>query len=595
MKKFHSVIMILLILTISINAQSNASEEIEIKELKEHIGYLASDELEGRKPGTEGIEKAADYIVEQLELLDVKPIGDDYFQSFEIVKDLKAGDNNSLAFGDFEGELGANYTPSPISSSAELKADVVFAGYGFQIDEDSLKWNDYEGIEVESNWVMILRGSPSSSGDSDSFEDYSSLRKKVLTARDNKAGGVIFVSGKEYDEADELMEISYNSRETDAGLPIVHVKRSVADQMLANKKVTIEDLEKQLAAEKSQKSFSLDLTADISTDIIKITEETKNVIALLEGSDPALKNEYVVIGAHYDHLGYGGPGSGSRKPDTVAVHNGADDNASGTTAAIEIFERLAAHRDELKRSVIFMAFSAEEMGLLGSKQFTNNPLVELNKIKFMINLDMVGRLHPEEKDVTIGGVGTAVGLEDMIMTYADFTDLNIKTSKEGYGPSDHASFYAKDIPVMFVFTGIHEDYHTPADDPNTINYEGEKQVADFIYSIALEIINAPEALVYQEAGPKESMSRGKRFKVTLGIMPDVAGGSGNGVTADAVIEGRPAYFAGMKKGDRIVALDGKEVKDIYDYMNRLSSFKQGQRINVDVMRDDKIVILIVDL
>jgi Zn-dependent M28 family amino/carboxypeptidase len=316
---------------------------------------------------------------------------------------------------------------------------------------------------------------------------------------------------------------------------------------------------------------------------------------MIEGNDPQLKNEYVLIGAHYDHLGYGGPGSGSRTPDTIAVHNGADDNASGTTAAIEIFERLANHKEELNRSVIFMAFSAEEMGLIGSKYFTNNPLVELNKIKFMINLDMVGRLNPEEKDLTIGGVGTALGLEDMIKTYADFTDLKVKTSKEGYGPSDHASFYAKDIPVMFVFTGIHEDYHTPADDPNTINYEGEKQVADFVYNIALEIINLPEALAYQEAGPKQSMSSGRRFKVTLGIMPDVAGGNGDGVTADAVIEGRPAYFAGMQKGDRIVALDGKEVKDIYDYMNRLSSFKPGQRINVDVMRGDKKVILIVDL
>lgn len=595
MKKFYFLVMILLILTVSVNAQSSVSEEIKIDELKEHIGYLASDELEGRKPGTDGIEKAAEYLAGQLELLGVKPLGDNYFQSFEIVKGIKTGENNSLKFGDFEGTMGVDYTPSPISSSAKLEADVVFAGYGFNIDEDSLKWNDYEGIDVEANWVMILRGAPSSGGHSDPYEDYSSLRKKVLTARDNKAGGVIIVSGKDFDEADELMELSYNSGETDAGLPIVHVKRSVADKMLSNKNVTIEDLENQLTAEKIQKSFALDLTAVIQTDIINITEETKNVVALLEGNDPELKDEYILIGGHYDHLGFGGPGSGSRTPDTSAIHNGADDNASGTSAALEIFERLAAHRDELKRSVIYMAFSAEEMGLIGSKYFTNNPLVELNKIKFMINLDMVGRLNPEEKDLTLGGVGTATGLEDMIMTYADFTDLNIKTSKEGYGPSDHAAFYAKDIPVMFVFTGIHEDYHTPADKPNTINYEGEKQVADFIYNIALEIINLPEALVYQEAGPKESMSRGKKFKVTLGIMPDVAGGSGNGVTADAVIEGRPAYFAGMQKGDVIIALDGKEVKDIYDYMNRLSNFKQGQRINVDVMRGDKKVILIVDL
>ena len=595
MKIIKSLLIICLIPALNVQAQDGFTEEIGINELKQHIGYLASDELEGRKPGTEGIEKAAEYIAEQLDLLDVTPLGDDYFQTFEIIKDLKAGENNTLKFGDFEGTPGVDYTPAPISSSGELEAEVVFAGYGFTIDEDDLKWNDYAGIDVEGKWVMILRGAPSADGHSDPYQDYSSLRKKVLTARDNNAGGVIFVSGKEFDESDGLMELSYNSGETSAGLPIVHVKREAADKMLAGKNTTIEALEKELGTGKKARSFNLGITADIETEIVKITEETKNVIALLEGNDPDLKNEYVLIGAHYDHLGYGGPGSGSRKPDTSAVHNGADDNASGTTAAIEIFERLAAHRKELKRSVIFMAFSAEEMGLIGSKYFTNNPPVELNKIKFMINLDMVGRLDPVEKDLTIGGVGTAAGLEDMVKTYADFTDLNIKTSKEGYGPSDHAAFYAKDIPVMFVFTGIHEDYHTPSDDPNTINYEGEKQVADFVYNIAFDLINLPEALAYQEAGPKQAMSSGRRFKVTLGIMPDVAGGNGDGVTADAVIEGRPAYYAGMQKGDRIIALDGKEVKDIYDYMNRLSGFKPGQRINVDVMRGEKKVILIVDL
>jgi hypothetical protein len=291
----------------------------------------------------------------------------------------------------------------------------------------------------------------------------------------------------------------------------------------------------------------------------------------------------------------GGPGSGSRRPDTLAVHNGADDNASGTAAIMEIIERLAAMQPHPRRSIVFASFSAEEMGLLGSKEFVNHPPVDLSKVQAMVNLDMVGRLDPKTHGISIGGVGTAKGLEDRVRKYTEQHGLHATFSQEGYGPSDHASFYTKDIPVLFFFTGINEDYHTPDDDADRINYEGEKQVADCVADIVADLANGDERLAFTEAGPKQPKEGRRRFKVTLGIMPDVTGGDGSGLRVDAVMDGRPAKVAGMLKGDVIVSMEGKSVTNIYDYMARLSECKSGQRISVEVRRGDEVKVLIVQL
>ncbi len=587
---------LLVILSCVLLAQVNDTPEITVDELKGHIGYLASDELEGRKPGTPGIEKAAVYIVEQLEAIDAQKVDGSYFQTLEIVTDLKAGDNNKLVFGDVAGKVNEDFVPLNISENVEVEADIVFVGYGFQFDEDTLKWNDYADVNAEGKWVLILRGSPSGGGHGpDPYANYASLRKKILTARDNKAAGVLFVSGKQFDEADELIELSFSRRETSAGLPAIQIKRSLADKIVTTGNKTIDTLEAELNESKSPVSFTINAKLNAQTDLVKTTAETKNVVAILEGNDPMLKNEYVILGAHYDHLGYGGVGSGSRSPDEHAIHNGADDNASGTSAIIEVFEKFAGNKDKLKRSILFLAFTAEEMGLIGSKYFVDNPFIDLENLHFMFNLDMVGRLNDSTKNLTIGGTGTAVGLEAILQKHVDESGLNVKFNSEGYGPSDHASFYAKDVPVAFFFTGVHEDYHKPSDDAHLINYEGEKIVADLVYDIAFDLANMSDALVYQEAGPKEPKNTYRRFKVTLGIMPDVASSDTEGLRADAIIEGRPAHNAGMKKGDIIIAMEGKSVNDIYDYMNRLADFKPGQRISVDVMRGSEKVILIVDL
>ncbi len=594
MKKIFITSFLILLPAINLIAQSDISEDIKISELKEHIHYLASEELEGRKPGTVGGKLAAEYLRKQLKKLDVTLMGDNGFQYFEILQDIKLGENNSFSFNGYNGKVKENFTPMAISAKGKLNAEAVFAGYGFSFEEDSVSWNDYEDIDAENKWAIILRGSPDDSHGSP-YSNYSSLRKKILLAKDNGARGVIFVSGEQFDPTDELIKISVNRREANVDIPILHIKREVINKFLEEYELTITDLENNLNENLSPVSFEIEKEIMAEVDLVEIKEKTQNVVAMIEGSHPQLKEEYLVIGAHYDHLGYGGYDSGSRQPDTTAIHFGADDNASGTAANLELFEKLSFNKEKLKRSIIYLAFGAEEMGLLGSKFFTDNPFFKLSKVKFMNNLDMVGKLDNDSKTMTVGGTGTAIGLSDLIRSLDEQSELNLEQSSEGYGPSDHASFYTYDIPVAFFFSGVHADYHTPRDTPDKLNYEGAKLIADFAYDLVFEIANEDEALVFQEAGPKERSQSYRRFKVTLGIMPDVAGTVKNGLRADAVIEGRPAHSGGMKKGDVIVAIDGKPIKDIYDYMNRLSDYKPGDRINVDVMRGEKKVILIIDL
>ncbi len=591
-------IRLFLILFLFISTASNYAQEsadITIPELRQHISFLASDSLKGRKPGTNEDKIAANYIREQLIQNKLSLLGDDGFQKFSVLSSIEAGENNTLQSGNFQAELGKDFTPLSFSENGKLSATLAFVGYGFDFEKDSLAWNDYDGVDVQNKWCLMLRGDPEIDNPNSPYSPYSSLRKKVLVAKDHGATGVIFVSGEKFDKEDQLIELIYDKSMSNAGIPVIHIKRALADLILKDQNKTIANLEKVLNETKKPHSFETGQTVAAEVEIIKNEDLTQNIVALLPGSDDVLKNEYIVIGAHYDHLGMGGPGSGSRRPDTLAIHNGADDNASGVAAILEIVEKLAAQKNDLKRSVIFVAFGAEEMGTLGSSFFVNNPLVDLKRIKFMFNLDMIGRLDTLNSNLSIGGVGTARELEDLVKNIADQHKLKISVSKEGYGPSDHANFYANDIPVLAFFTGAHEDYHTPADDVEFINFDGEKMISDIVFDLAKRVANQPKAFVYQQAGPKERPGGRRRFKVTLGIMPDHVATDIKGMKVQLVIKDRPAYLGGMQKGDIIVAMEGKPVNDIYDYMNRLNEFKPGQRISIEVMRNGKKEILIVEL
>ena len=578
------------------HAQLPVADDITVEELYDHVAFLASDSLKGRKPGTPEGDIAATYIRDQIKKDGLTLLGDNGFQYFDVVTAVEPGPANSLSFDDYSAKINEDYIPLAFSKDTSAQAQVVFVDYGFDFDEDSVAWHSYQDVDVKGKYVLILRGDPDPERGNSIFESYNSLRHKVLKAKDKGAIGVLFVSGKNMDPDDALIEMTVNDGRTSAGVQVVHIKRTVADKLLEKQKVTIESLEKEINETRQPKSIKLDKAVNLATEVVKKSERTQNVVGLLPGNDPVLKNEYIVIGAHYDHLGMGGSGSGSRRPDTLAIHNGADDNASGVASILEIVEKMASHKNELKRSVIFIAFGAEEMGLLGSKFFTDNPLIDIKNVKTMLNLDMVGSLNKETKALTVGGTGTAVGLSDLVNQLADSTKLVIKQSTEGYGPSDHASFYMKDIPVLFFFTGVTEEYHTPNDIIDSLNIAGEKTVSDYAYDLAMAIDTRADALVYQEAGPKVQMEGGRRsLKVTLGIMPDFASENTKGLRADMVIKDRPAYRAGMQNGDIIIAMDGKPVGDIYEYMARLKEFKKGQRISVDIMRGDEKIVLIVEL
>ena len=322
---------------------------------------------------------------------------------------------------------------------------------------------------------------------------------------------------------------------------------------------------------------------------------THNIIAVLPGKDKQLKHEYIVVGSHYDHLGMGGKDSGSRRPDTLGVHPGADDNASGDAVVLELAKYFKKARSP--RSIIFAFFGAEEQGLIGSKNFLEwmkkddaqriNLPQDKKGIVAMVNLDMVGRMR--DHAMSVSGTGTSSEFKAMAEAAAEQTNVNISCTPDGYGPSDHASFVAQEIPVLFLTTGGHMEYHTPDDVPSTLNYDGMQQTLDFSKELITRIANMPTTPDYISVPSTNKMKHGK-FKVTLGLMPDVMGASRiPGLRADIVVAGKSAHNAGIRSGDIIQEIDGKPVKNMDDYMQRLSELEPDTTIPVKVLRNEEIL------
>lgn len=570
--------------------------EISKEELNDHIVFLASDSLKGRYPGTEEMDVAATYIQNEFKNAGLKMIDGTGLQEFEVTTAISRGEQNTLQIEDSVYTVGDDFVPYAFTANSSLQGDVVFAGYGFNFNRKGLEWNDFKNIDVKGKWVLMLTGDPEIDSANSIFASYSGDREKTLTATDAGAAGVLLVSGPVMDARDKLISLHYDKTSGNSGVPVMNIKRSVANHLLRNSGYTIDELEAYLNEKRQPKSLDLNITASGSTEVNQVKVKTHNVVGLIEGSDPVLKDEMIVIGAHYDHLGFGGPESGSRMPDTVAIHNGADDNASGVAAIIEIAEKLASHKKELKRSVLVVAFSAEEMGLLGSKYFVQNPAYDVKQFKAMVNLDMVGRMK-EDNSVLIAGVGTSEEGEALLKDLEKIdTTMFFGYSPDGYGPSDHAAFYAEGVPVFFLSTGAHDEYHTPFDDSDKINMEGEKKIADYSYALMMNLINRDSSLRFKENDMSDERKRGRRgFSVTLGIMPDYAGVENKGLRIDGLRTGGPADKAGMQKGDIIVAIDGKPIKNIYDYMHRLNQLEKGKTASVDVIRGEQQIILLVQL
>ena len=557
--------------------------EITSAELQSHINYLASDELKGRGSGTEECYTAAKYIENEFIKSGLKPLfGESYLQEFPFIASIEMTGNNSLKISAGEKiispELNKEYITVPFSGKTNVTGEIVFAGFG--ISAPDLEYDDYAEIKVDGKIVVVLRNSPEPNVPHSKFDNHSSIRKKAAVARDKGAVGIIFVNGyEEFKKDDDLVSFEYDLGGAIADFGAVNVKMNKIEELFKSSNRSFEDHYNKIVNEKKPASFIFEnCSASFSTEVIEVQKISWNIAGYFEGNDNELKNEFVVIGAHFDHLGMGG--SGSLNMSVIPeIHNGADDNASGTSGVLELVEKFYSEKDKLKRNVIFVAFSGEELGLLGSNYFVNNIPYTPEKIISMINMDMIGRM--KDSSLIVYGTGTSSNFKE-ILNQNNKYDLKLSFKDDGFGPSDHSSFYGKKIPVLFFFTGTHEDYHKPSDDAEKINSWGAEKVVNYVYDVAMNIINdevRPDYLLVErkDAGPMPGR------KVWVGTVPDFASDV-DGYKISGVSDGSPAQIAGLQGGDIIVQFGEKKISNIYDFTYAIADYAPGDTVSVIVKR-----------
>ena len=573
------------------------SAEIMSFEILAHIKYLASDNLNGRLPGTPGSKLAIDYISKHWEAQGVEPAGTKgYKQPFSFINSVSLGKRNMLRIRNSRKQyiVQKDFIPLGSSGNGSINEDVVFIGYGLDIN-DSLSWRDYADIDVRGKWVLLLLDGPDGDSPHSPYGRHKTLYNKIIVARDHGAGGILFMNRFQTEDENNLRTLQYRQSSSTVGLPVIQITHSLADEMLIKHGQSIAELRSKLDEQLTPLSFTVDCKVSANVNLKFGKEIATNMIGFIEGNDPVLKDEYIIVGAHFDHLGLGGRRSGSLNPDTLIIHNGADDNASGTAGILELSYKFMSNRHLLKRSVLVICFDAEEKGLLGSKYYVKNPARNISNTAMMVNMDMVGRLN--DSPVVLGGVGSSGNFVNIIEDASNRHTLEIETNMGGmdFGRSDHASFYRENIPVLFFFTGAHEDYHKPTDDWDKIDYKGEKKILDFIYDLIIDVSQLEEKPVFTEIETNTDNNQNPVFKVTFGIIP-AYGSQKVGLEIDGLSKkDGPAAKAGMKKGDIITAINGKDVRNIYDYMARLTDLKPGQRVKVKINREDGEKELILEL
>ncbi|MEP6740988.1 MAG: M20/M25/M40 family metallo-hydrolase [bacterium] len=613
---------------------------------------MLPDKLEGRRTGSEGANLAAEYIAKEFSRYGLqRSIGYDtqgmsileadspnrYLQKFPYVAGVELGKRN---------ELTVKLLANPNSKNEPLKADVFFTprlsedwlplglsapgkivnvpavlvGYGITASE--LKYDDYANARATRKIAIAFSGTPDGSNPHGQFARYEGIRWKAIAARNAGAKALVIIANETNFKEDPLSRLRYDNTLGDAGLPVIAISRQTGERLLSAESPLLATVEQRLRANQpasdAEQSPVLPLhTAliTLSTDVVHHEVPASNVIGIVNGFDPVLKNETIVIGAHYDHLGRGG--EGSLAPREGEIHHGADDNASGTAGLLEL-ARMFASSDSPRprRTLVFVAFSGEEEGLLGSDYYVNHPIRPLANTVAMVNMDMIGRM--KNNKLIVGGVGTAQGWRDVIaidnlaskpISRAELANpaqirgkvtlvtgpngqlssaivhvpgFDLSLSEDGYGPSDHSSFYAKKIPVLFLWTGTHEDYHKPSDTADKINYEDEARILNLVTRVVRELDANDKRPVYTVA-KSESQGRTMGFRVYLGTIPNYAD-SGDGLLLDGVRDESPAAKAGIKAGDRIVKLAGRDVHNVYDYTYALGEMKAGQEYEVELLR-----------
>ena len=591
-RSIYAFICLLLIggLLIVVNSKG-PSKNITEDEIMNHIRYLSHENREGRLPGSRGSKDAIAYLIKQLKSYGVRPGNQDsYTQPFDIKTGIRLGKNNVLIINKDTLKVEMDYIPISFSANGRFSGEAVFVGYGFQINENELKWDDYKGIDVKEKWVIVMRNSPDRNNQHSIYQPHSSMHKKMLVARDNGAKGIAFISQI---EDEDLYPLTYISEYKNNIMPSLILSNDKADKIMNRIGWSRKQIQERMNRSLKPLNFKLgNLIIDGEIDLIPETTRGANVIGLIYSGNRSFRDEYIVIGAHFDHLGYGGKGSGSRNPDKNTIHPGANDNASGTAGLLELAQKLSSQKSRLKRSILLIGFDAEERGLLGAKHFMRSPPIKIDNITTMINMDMIGRVS--DSTFTVSGVGTSPYFEPLLDSLKKDRLFKLKMNKPGFGPSDHAAFYLENIPVLFFFSGFHDEYHTPEDTWRLINLDGEKQILDFIYDLVFHLSRTQDRPIFQEAGPKETQANTPRnFNVTLGVMPSY-GSIKEGLEISGISKKNgPADKAGIKKGDVIISLNNKPIKDIYEYMDRLSELKPGMTIPIIIRRSEETITLTV--
>jgi len=563
------------------------------EEFRSGVYALADDSMEGRGLGTQGIHRAADWIERRLMALGMKPaFGKSYRQPFDIKTGVTPVSGNHLdVVRNHDGQVpDSSWVPLGFSSSGSFSGEVAFLGYG--IDAPPLQYRELQGIDLKGKIALMLRYEPQERDSASKFDGkkpsrWSALRYKVLQARERGARAVVFVTGPIQDEGKDRIPLLQNDGpESPAGIPVIQVKTSVAQEWLRSAGIDLERFQKDVDRDLKPRSVASTGTQIEGTVALKATfEKAENLAGVIPGRG-SLQNEYVVIGAHYDHLGYGG--EHSMRPNEHAIHNGADDNASGTVGAMLIGEELRRSLAEVpdRRSILIALFSGEEVGLAGSAWFVQHPPVPIQGVAAMINLDMVGRLR-EDQLIALGS-DTAPEWKDLIDRAAQSASLHVTSRGDGYGPSDQTSFYAAGVPVLFLFTGSHEQYHTPEDKPATVNPEGAAKVVSFAVSLGEGLARAGSRPQYVRASSGPAMGGDSRgYGSYLGTIPDYSAmeSSEGGVLLADVRPGGPADLAGIRGKDRLVSMAGTRIENLYDMTYALQDHKPGETIDVVVIRN----------
>jgi hypothetical protein len=567
---------------------------LSAKEYFKHVSFLASDDLKGRGNGTPELQRASEYIANQFRALGLKPAGDKgtFFENFQITTGTAYGPHNALTIDNRKLAIDADFEPLSISLPAQIDGPIVFAGYG--ITAPDLQWDDYAGLDVKGKIVLVLRHEPqemdaNSRFDGKNMTSHATYMNKAINARQHGAKAILFITdpNNHPEDKDTMSAAMRDIGADDSGIAALRITRASVTPVFEKAGRSISNVQQDMDNNFKPQSFDLKSSVHLVMDISRIRKTVHNVMASLPGTDSQLRNEWVVIGAHYDHLGLGD--EHSLAPSQIGqIHHGADDNASGTAGVLE-FARLASlNRQAFKRSILFMTFAGEEDGLLGSNYFVNHPTVPLTSIVGMINMDMIGRVTNNRLDVL--GVGTSPEFKSWIEEFNKTVGLQLNFSASGHDGSDHISFDGKHIPILFFFSGLHSDYHRPSDTADKINSEGAVSVLALVAMSAERLANTAARPLYTavveerptNAGTTSSSSSG--YGPYFGSVPDFRDDIKGVLFADVRADS-PAGKAGLKAGDTLVEFGGQTITNLYDFTYALGNKKVGDVVTVVVQRN----------